>query len=55
MVFPIWSMLELPKLFPKYLVEYQNGKIVKSKFKSEKNKKNKHKINVVLKGNKEKI
>ena len=30
-------------VFPKYLTEYQNAKIVKSKFKSEKSKKNKDK------------
>ena len=36
-------------MFPKYLMEYQNVKIVKSKFKSEKSNKNKHKSNVVLK------
>ena len=36
-------------MFPKYLIEYQNEKIAKSKIKSEKSNKNKHKINVVLK------
>ena len=41
-------------MFPKYLMEYQNVKIVKSKFKSEKCDKNKHKRNVVLKENKKK-
>ena len=51
-VFPIWSMVELPNLFLKYLVEYHNLKIVKSKFKSEKRRRNKHKSNVVLKGTK---
>ena len=51
-VFPIWPMVQLPNLFPKYLTEYQNVKIGKSKFKSEKSKKNKYKSNVVLKGNK---
>ena len=51
-VFPIWSMTELPNLFPKCLLEYQNAEMVKSKFKSEKSKKNKHKNNVVLKENK---
>ena len=40
--------------FPKYLTEYPNVKIVKSKFKSEKSQKNKHKSNVVLKGNEKK-
>ena len=38
-------------MFPKYLIEFQNVEIVKSKFKSEKSKKNKHKSNVVLKVN----
>ena len=52
-VFPIWQMSEVPNVFTKYLMEYQNVKIVKSKFKSEKSKKNKHKSNVVLKGNKD--
>ena len=54
-VFPIWPMVELPNLFPKYLLEYQNTEIVKSKFKSYKIKKHKHKNNVVLKGNKKDI
>ena len=45
-------MVKLPNLFPKHLIEYQNVKIVKSKLKSEKSKKNKRKSNVVLKGNK---
>ena len=31
MVFPIYPVLELPYLFPKYLIEYQNVKKVKSK------------------------
>ena len=35
-------------------MEYQNVKIVKSKFKSEKSNKNKHKSSVVLKENKKK-
>ena len=52
-VFPIWQMSEVPNVFIKYLIEYQDVKIVKSKFKSEKSKKNKHKSNVVLKGNKD--
>ena len=39
-------------MFPKCLIEYQNVKIVKSKFKSEKSNKNKHESNVVLKENK---
>ena len=41
-------------MFPKYLIEYQNIKKVKSKFKSEKSDKNKHKSNVVLKENEKK-
>ena len=41
-VFPIWPIVELPNLFPKYVIEYQNVKIVNSKFKNEKSKKNKH-------------
>ena len=41
-------------MFPKYLIEYQNIKKVKSKFKSEKSNKIKHKCNVVLKENKKK-
>ena len=41
-VFPIWPIVELPNLFPKYIIEYQNVKIVNSKFKNEKSKKNKH-------------
>ena len=53
-VFPIWPMVELPNLFSKYLIEYQNVQIVKSKFKNEKSKKNKHKHNIVLKGKKKK-
>ena len=36
-------------MLPKYFREYQNVKIVKSKFESEKSSKNKHKINLVLK------
>ena len=51
-VFPVWSVIEFPNLFPKYLIEYKNVKIMKSKFKSEKSRRNKHKSNVVLKGNK---
>ena len=39
-------------MFPEYLIEYQNVKIVKST--SEKSKKNKHKNNAVLKENKKK-
>ena len=42
MVFPIWPIVELPNLFPKYVIEYQNVKIVNLKFKNEKSKKNKH-------------
>ena len=37
---------------PKYLTEYQNVKVVKSKLKIEKSYKNKHKSNVILKENK---
>ena len=48
-VFPIWPMAELPNLFPKYLIEYLNVK--NCNIKIEKSKKNKHKNNVVLKGN----
>ena len=51
-VFPILPMVELPNLFPKYLAEYQNVQIVKSKFKNEKSRKNKHKNNIVLMGKK---
>ena len=40
-------------MFPKYLMEYQNVKIKKLKFKSEKSNK-KHKSNVVLKENEKK-
>ena len=40
-------------MFPKYLMEYQNVKIKKSKFKSEKSNK-KHKSNVILKENEKK-
>ena len=40
-------------MFPKYLIEYQNVKIVKST--SEKSKKNKHKNNAVSKENKKDI
>ena len=36
-------------MFPKYLIEYQNVKIGKSKFKSEKSNKNKLQHNLVLK------
>ena len=35
-------------MFPKYLIDHQNVKIVKSKF-SKKSNKNKHKSNLVLK------
>ena len=38
-------------MFPKCLIVYQNVKLVKSKFKSEKSNENKHKSNVVLKEN----
>ena len=48
-VFPIWTIVELPNLSPKYLLEHQNVNIVKSKFKSEKSSKNKYKSTVVLK------
>ena len=41
-------------MFPKYLMEYQNVKIVKSKFKTEKINKSKHKGNAVLKEDKKK-
>ena len=41
-------------MFPKDFIEYQNAKIVKSKFKNEKSKKKKHKNHVVLKENKKK-
>ena len=41
-------------MFPKYLIEHQNVKIVKSKYKSEKCDKDKYKSNVVLKENKKK-
>ena len=41
-------------MFPKYLIEHQSVKGVKSKFKSEKNEKNKHKNNIALKGNEKK-
>ena len=41
-------------MFPKYLTEYQNVKIVKSKFKSEKSNKNKHQCNLVLNEKKKK-
>ena len=40
-------------MFPKYLIEYQNTKIVRSKFKSEKSHKNNHK-NIVVKKNEKK-
>ena len=42
-------------IFPKYLMAYQNVKIMKLKLKSKKSSKNKHKSNVVLKDNKKKI
>ena len=51
-VFPVWPVIELPNLLPKYLIEHKNVKIMKPKFKSEKSRRNKHKSNVVLKGNK---
>ena len=41
-------------MFPKYLIEYQNIKIVKSKSKMEKCKMNKHKSNTFLKENEKK-
>ena len=41
-------------MFPKYLIEYPKCKVMKSKFESEKNNKNKHQSNVVLKENKKK-
>ena len=41
-------------MFPKYLIEYQNVKIVQSKFKSEKSNKNQQKSNLVLKENEKK-
>ena len=41
-------------MFPKYLTEYRKVKILKSEFKTEKSKKNKHKNNVALKENKTK-
>ena len=47
-VFPIWPIVELPNLFPKYIIEYQNVKIVNSKFENEKIQKNKN-INKDLK------
>ena len=42
-------------MFPKYLIEYQYVKIVKSNFEREKSNKMKHKSNVGLKENKKKI
>ena len=36
-------------MLPKYLIEYQDMKIVKSNTESEKSNKNKHKSNAVLK------
>ena len=30
-VFPIWQIVKLPNLFPKYLIECQNVKIIKLK------------------------
>ena len=42
-------------MFPKYLIEYRDVKIVKSKFRCEKSKKNKYKSNVVLNEKKIKI
>ena len=46
-VFPIWSIVELPKK----LIEYQNIKIVKSKFKNKKSNKTSIGDNGVLKEN----
>ena len=48
-VFPISQFM-----FPKYLIEFQKVKVVKSKFKSEKSNKHKHKSKVVLNKTKEK-
>ena len=53
-VFPIWLIVELPNLFPKYLMEYQNVKVMKSKFKNEKSNKNKHKKQCSFKRKREK-
>ena len=41
-------------MFPKYLIEYQNVKIVKSKVKSKKSNKSKHERNIVLKESRKK-
>ena len=41
-------------MFSNHVIEYQNEKIVKSKFKNERRKKNKHKNNIVLIENKQK-
>ena len=54
MVFPIWAIVEIPYLCFPNIIEHQSVKEVKSKFKSEKNEKNKHKNNIVLKGNEKK-
>ena len=54
MVFPIWAIVEIPYLCFPNIIEHQSVKGVKSKFKSEKNEKNKHKNNIVLKGNEKK-
>ena len=49
-VFPIWPIVETSQfMFSKYLIDDQKVKIIKSEFKGEKIKKNKHKNNVVLK------
>ena len=53
-VFPIWPIVKLPNLFPKYLTECQNVKTVKSKFTSEKSNKNQYKRKAVLKENEKK-
>ena len=47
-VFPIYVSKTSQFMFPNYLMDYQNVKIVKTKFKSEKSNKVKHKIIVVL-------
>ena len=52
--FSIWLIVELPNLFPKYLMEYQNVKVMKSKFKNEKSNKNKHKKQCSFKRKREK-
>ena len=53
-VFQFWPRVELPNLFPKWLLEHQKLKIVKSNLKlqkqqKEKSSKNKHKSNIVSK------